>query len=493
MQLWDFQEQAVADLRSHIKKPYQPGVFVAPTGSGKSEIFGWMARSAVSLGKRVGVAVNRRILVKDLCKRVASQGVEYGVVMGSVSPKPWAPVQVMSLDTLWRREYLPKIDILYIDEAHFSLAEKYLTVVERYIAMGIPVIGMTATPVRGLGEGLGPTYKWMVRAPDTPELIRRGYLVPPRVFSPSKPNMKGVEIVGDEYNKRQLEEACDREALVGDILKHYQQNLRGKPAIGFGVSIKHCQHMTEIFTGAGIRAVSVDHKYKGDLDLVWSNLANYDTEIVFNVNLCGYGFNVPEIEGMVSACPYAGLGRWLQCCGRVMRTCKRTGKIQCVINDHSDNSRVHGLPSWPREWSLDSKRCRPMKDEEAKLSVSTCRSCFFTFKSGPRECPDCGAPMPDKSRKIEVIDGELVEMKDEALGIALPEIAPKTPPRHFTWQEKYKLFEEYKATAEREGYSPMWVKITYSRVTGQFPPKTWGIPDPSQMKQALNELDREAI
>src|ERR1019366_3864175 len=148
MILRPYQEIAIQELREGIRQhPGQPGLLVAPTGSGKSQIFGWMAHSAVSKGKHVGAAVNRRILVNDLCKRVHGLGLDYGVIMGSEPRRVWAKVHIASLDTLWRRE-LPKWDICYIDEAHFSLAPKYSAVIRKLVEQGTVVIGMTATPCR---------------------------------------------------------------------------------------------------------------------------------------------------------------------------------------------------------------------------------------------------------------------------------------------------------------------------------------------------------
>ena len=310
-----YQLAAIDELRQGIRThPGQPGLLVAPTGSGKSEIFGWMARAAVAKGKRIGAVVNRRILVRDLCKRVERLGLDYGVIMGSAPRKAWSPVHVASFDTLWRREQLPKWDLVFVDECHFSLADKYAQVLARLQADGCIIIGMTATPIRGVLEGLGAIYKWMVRCPDTPDLIDAGYLVPPRVFAPPPPDLKGVPLVAGEYNQKQLAVACNSTKITGDILKHWIANGRGRPTIGFGVDIKHCKDMAAAFCAASVRAIAIDHTYKGDFDLVWRKLANYETEVVFNVGIAGYGWDCPPCSMMIEARPTMSLGLWLQHC-----------------------------------------------------------------------------------------------------------------------------------------------------------------------------------
>lgn len=415
MQLRPYQLSVIEALRDAIRKyPGQPGLLVAPTGSGKSEMAGHIARSAVDKGNRVGFVVNRRILVRDLSRRVDRLGMEYGVIMGSSPRKPWAKVHVASFDTLYRRP-IPKWSLAFIDEAHVSMAATYSAVIKKMQENGTVIIGMTATPIRGT-SGLGGTYKWMVRCPDTPELIDMGFLVRPRVFAPSAPDLKGVSTTAGDYNQRELAQAVDRSALTGDILKHWLP-YRGRPTIGFGVDINHCKHMAETFQAAGVRAVAVDHKYKGDLDLVWKQLASYEIEVVFNVGIAGYGFDCPPVSCMIEGRPTKSLALWLQHCGRVMRI--HETKQDCVIFDHAANCMAHGLPDEPRDWTLDEN---PEKFVKKAPPVTTCKTpvkhpdgtvqlpCYATFRSGPTECPYCGIMLVKKKADIKVREGELVEI-----------------------------------------------------------------------------------
>ncbi len=464
-----YQYEAIDELREGIRSnPGQPGLLVAPTGSGKSEIFGWMARSAVAKGKRVGAVVNRRILVRDLCKRVARLGLDYGVIMGSSPRKAWCQVHVASFDTLWRRENLPKWDLVFIDEAHFSLADKYSAVIQRLQEQGCVIIGMTATPIRGVSEGLGAIYKWMVRCPDTPNLIDAGYLVPPRVFAPAEPNLKGVPLVAGEYNQKQLAVACNSTKLTGDVLKHWLRNGRGRPTIGFGVDIKHCESLAEVFTAAGVRAIAIDHTYKGDFDLVWRKLANYETEVVFNVGIAGYGWDCPPVSHMIEARPTMSLGLWLQHCGRVMRVAP--GKTDAIINDHAGNSHRHGLPNWPREWNLDGNA---LKDAGVKAdSVTTCKGCYATFKTGPDECPYCHRLILKKSREVEVEEGELAEVHAQEKKAPTPQL----------------MLEEYayiRKTQVEKNYKPSWASMVFRAKFNHWPPKQWQVRSVEDLMAAL--------
>jgi superfamily II DNA or RNA helicase len=451
-----YQSQAIQELRDGIRAHRgQPGLLVAPTGSGKSEIFGWMARSAVSKGFKVGAVVNRRILVNDLCKRVDKLGLEYGVIMGSAPRRAWAKVHIASFDTLWRRPHLPKWDLVFVDECHFSLADKYSKVIARLQETGCAIIGMTATPIRGATEGLGAIYKWMVRCPDTPDLIRDGYLIRPRIFAPGGPDVSKVAKVAGEFNQKQLAQVCDKTKLIGDILTHWMKNGRGRPTIGFGVDINHCNHMAEMFCAAGVRAIAVDHRYKGDFDLVWRKLANYETEVVFNVGIAGYGWDCPPVSHMIEARPTQSLGLWLQHCGRIMR--KSEGKADAIINDHAGNSLRHGLPDEYREWQLDGAAIKESKDKAPQ--ITTCKKCYATFKTGPRQCAYCGAEIKVVAKKVEVEAGELREVGASAVA------QPRPGDRE--------LYLSLLRKAEEKGYRPGYAGFQFKGVRKYWPPKEW--------------------
>lgn len=464
-----------------------PGLLVAPTGSGKSEILAAIAKAALGHGYRVGVVVNRRILVRDLCKRMTRVGLTYGVIMGGEPRKAWEKLHIASFDTLWRRDNLPKWDLVFVDECHFSPADKYAQVIERLKQQGAAILGLTATPIRGSGQGLGSIYKWMVRCPDTPDLIEAGYLVRPRVFAPpGQADVRKVEKTAGDFNQKQLAAVCDNTKLTGDILTHWLKNGRGNPTIGFGVDIAHCQHMAEMFCGAGIRAVAVDHRYKGDLDLVWNKLANYETEVVFNVGIAGYGWDCPPVSRMIEARPTQSLGLWLQHCGRIMRPSH--GKTEAIINDHAGNAHRHGLPDEYRDWQLDGDAVR-VPDGDKVPALAQCRNsykwpdfrndpnhkpepiingvqmpCYGHFRAGPRECPYCGIPIKVTARKVEVEAGELTE-------IIRADISAEPVRIDASGSREY--HSGLMRTATDKNYKPAWVGLHFKHKYGFWPPKKW--------------------
>jgi DNA repair protein RadD len=61
------------------------------------------------------------------------------------------------------------------------------------------LLGLTATPCRGDGRGLGGIFEVIVECPQVAELTAQGYLVKTRVFAPIDPDLKGVETRSGDY------------------------------------------------------------------------------------------------------------------------------------------------------------------------------------------------------------------------------------------------------------------------------------------------------
>src|SRR5262249_13296322 len=104
--------------------------------------------------------------------------------------RPMAAVQVAGIQTLHARAMrsnkmpMPAATLVIVDEAHHCRARTYQQVIDAY--PDALIIGLTATPVRGDGRGLGNIFTTMIEAPQVAELIKLGHLVPTKVFAPGR-------------------------------------------------------------------------------------------------------------------------------------------------------------------------------------------------------------------------------------------------------------------------------------------------------------------
>ena len=110
-------------------------------------------------------------------------GVSAGIIKAGrdKDARPQASVQVAGIQTLHARAIraetmeMPPADIVFIDEAHHVPAMTYQAILARY--PDAIIIGLTATPCRGDGRGLGNTFESMIQGPQIARADRARHLV----------------------------------------------------------------------------------------------------------------------------------------------------------------------------------------------------------------------------------------------------------------------------------------------------------------------------
>ena len=134
---------------------------VCPTGGGKTVV---AAALMASSSRRALMVAHRREIVNQTAAKLAAFGVHHGLIQAGEEDKlrPMAAVQVASIQTLHARAIrsttmpMPFADLIVIDEAHHACAMTYRKVIEVY--PDATVLGLTATPCRGDGRGLGGIF-----------------------------------------------------------------------------------------------------------------------------------------------------------------------------------------------------------------------------------------------------------------------------------------------------------------------------------------------
>lgn len=411
-----YQEDAIRRLRQTVASGKRSCILVSPTGSGKTVAAAALIRSAIEKQKHVLFLAHARELVNQCSQKLWDFGVEHGIIMRGEEMEDMARVQVASKATLvsWLKRMKlakPPADLIVVDEAHRSLSKWWRYLIELY--PDAVVIGLTATPARGDGRGLGELYGGMVEAVPSSQLIREGFLVPTRVFAPYRPNLKGIPRSGTDFAKKPLERRMDKPQLVGDIVGHWKKHAEDRQTVVFATGVQHSLHIRDEFVRAGIRCEHLDGTTDmEERDAILGRLRDGDTRVLTNVGVCTEGWDCPVVSCCVMACPTKSYVKYRQCCGRIQRP--YPGKTDALLLDHAGCVYMHGFPDDDVEWTLDSSKTieeevkERRKDGRMKEPIC-CPACHAMF-SGKPACPNCGFKIQRRAKDKDVQQGMLIEV-----------------------------------------------------------------------------------
>jgi superfamily II DNA or RNA helicase len=310
-------------------------------------------------------------------------------------------------------DYIKTPDYVIIDEAHHAIPgstwNKTLDT-WRQANPKMRCIGVTATPERLSGEGLGDTFDTMIEGPSVSQLISEQYLSPYRMFAPQRPvDLSGVHRRMGDFVKGEVEARMDKPVITGNAIAHYRKHLNGAPTVAFCVSVEHAHHVAEQFRSEGWRAAGIDGKLKPkDRKERVDDFAAGRLNVLTSCDLISEGFDVPGMMGCINLRPTESLALCLQQWGRTLRY--QNGKT-AVILDHVGNSARHGLPDDVRQWSLrGTKRDGRSKRDPDDIAIRQCTACGAVNPATSRVCSECNTEFKIKPRRIKEVEGELEEI-----------------------------------------------------------------------------------
>lgn len=405
--LRSYQNTLVERTRANFIVGKRNQLLVLPTGGGKTVCFSYMAGAAKGKGLVVWILAHRVELLEQISRTLRDFGITHGMIAPGFVADRRQTVQVASVFTLARRlDRYQAPDLIIVDEAHHAISKStWGTVIKAFPQAKL--LGVTATPIRLSGEGLGDLFECMVQGPTVADLIKQGALSPYRLFAPAGVDLTGVHSKMGDFVRGELNDAMNKPSITGDAVSHYLKLARGKRAVAFCVSVEHAENVAKQFREAGIPAASID----GGMDKVLrqsvlKSFAAGDLLVLTSCDLISEGFDVPAIEVAILLRPTQSLGLYLQQVGRCLRVFP--GKAEAIILDHAGNVKRHGLPDDDRIWTLEGK-VKKRASKPSEVPVKTCPKCFATVASAATDCA-CGHHFEVVRREVEQVDGELQEI-----------------------------------------------------------------------------------
>lgn len=412
-----------------------------PTGGGKTVIFSAAAQRET---ERVAIVAHRRELIRQAHIRTPGSA-----IYPSAEPQR---ITVGSIQTFARRlDALPRFGLIVLDEAHHAVAGQY----ERFLASQpeARVLGVTATPERLDGRGLGTVFERLICGPSVAQLTADEYLKPARVYGPPAPlDLSRVRTTAGDFNAADLEQIMARPSLLGSATEHYERLAAGRPCLVFETSVKLAQESAAAFRAEGWRFACVWGGMGDDArDAALADLAAGRLHGLTSCELISEGLDIPSVSCVILRRPTQSLGMFLQQVGRGLRPDGRWADL--VVLDHAGNCLRHGMPDADRVWSLDATKRRG-----AGIAVAQCPSCYAMHPPAPR-CPSCGhsyeaARAEAERRELERLEGELALLSAADRRIRLLRTTPLAVLLKAT-----RTHAELEEIAMARGYAPAWADV----------------------------------
>lgn len=260
------------------------------------------------------------------------------------------------------------------DEAHVSIKQTYaLTEFLRETFSDIRILGLTATPERmdgfALLKGDDTIHKYgvfdrVLQEETVQSLIDKEFLVPLRYFA--KPiegitNIKPDTALGEELSEEQMNRILTENNVWGDLVACYEEYGKGRPAIGFTVTVTMAEEVARLFQDAGydFRVIHGEMSVAERENLITS-LHDRKIDGLVNAALLTYGFDCPPASYAFSVRHIKSRPLWFQMVGRILRL--SDGKPDAIFMDHGDSISEFAEPANPlpilapiMDWRVDGE------------------------------------------------------------------------------------------------------------------------------------------
>lgn len=417
----------------------------APTGSGKRII----AVNELREPTRQLVLTHRTILLTQAIKELTAWNIHHGVIAPGYKVNLTAPIQVGMTQTILKRLdrlQLPDFDDVHIDELHAQRGPKYRELFDRLYDGGANLIGYSATPAN-----LEGVVDEVVRIVTVPELIKQGYLRPPRVFSCGQPDLKKLEKLRrdayGEYIAGDVDKLVKPQIIFGSVVQHYKRLTNGSAFFLFAHSVKASIWWAQMMMGKGIPTAHIDG------DDVWVDGKFYKSDSVCRQAVFGRtkpggdlkgisnrfvlreGVDCPWIGHVILTAPVGSRVAFNQQCGRA----RAEGQEYYIVQDHSGSCLSHPPLDSVEPWDWRAPPGLAEKQYVAEMRADiipepiVCPKCMGQRMTGA-VCPYCGYRYAKHARFVQQVDGTLRLIEGKSWK---PQKVTRSPDDTDVWKRLY--------------------------------------------------------
>ncbi len=238
-------------------------------------------------------------------------------------------VDMLGSRRLWEQVGGEFYDFIIVDEVHHGTAASYRSIFERFSPRIL--LGLTATPERMDGASVAADFGNRFAAEiRLPEALEEKLLCPFHYFGVADPVSLATDKFwrGGKYDIAELENvytgahalALQRLDVVVSSLLRFEPDLERVRGLGFCVSIRHAEFMTQKFNERGIvSAVLVGETATDERTALLNDFRAGKIRFLFTRDVLNEGLDVPDVNTVLFLRPTESLTVFLQQLGRGLR------------------------------------------------------------------------------------------------------------------------------------------------------------------------------
>lgn len=362
-------------IRQHVKSGRKKILISAPTGFGKTILSYQICKNAIEKNNRILFTSHRIGLAEQ--SRDKFESLNPSFLQGdSDGYNEEYLLLVATLQTLLNTQ-IKEPKIVIIDEVHYSYESSFIQSLFTRFPSAI-FIGLSATPTDSKNYLLDG-FDAIIDDYQTADLIKLGWLVPFKIFSPIKINTDNIKIskTTNDFNEKQLVEESIKQDINKSIVENYIKLGEERKFICFGVNKEHCYQLQNEFLQYDIKTeVITANTSKKQRGVMLNRYALGKIQGLISIEILTAGFDDPTVKCVILACPTKAWKKYIQCCGRGIRLLGNTidesvknGKSDCILLDCCGCVEEHGLPD-DRKELVFGKKISKVIDREFNLDTS---------------------------------------------------------------------------------------------------------------------------
>lgn len=475
--LRDYQLKVVEDIYSFWANGQNSTLLYAPTGSGKTMMSGQVISDFIADGKKVLFLVHRLPLINqtiNTVSKILGYTPETTIYQGSNTKIVDSNFYLGMVQSVKLSKLPEDIDLVVFDEVHTTAYYKIVREIKnRYQPIqglgSTCFLGLTATPYRTRRE---QSFCWLfqsvVRSPDIVDLIRDGYLTPPRCYGYNGlVDYSKLDVSNGDFTQKSLRIVCNPE-LNAEVVRKYIDIAWGQQAIAFCGTVSQAENMAQQFTEAEISCgVWVGNTPEFERKLLLEKFNRKEIQVIVSVMALCEGFDSPIASVALIARPTMSKALYIQMMGRVLR--KHPDKKEALILDFCEN--FQRLKLHPTK-HFDINLCpQPAKNWEGddKTMTKNCPNCGAVVHISIRECPECGYEFKRLEEERELFVDNFGEILSPEQLAEVKYLRSQTR-RIFTELEK-----QFMSRNQSGKLNPIRAKHLFFEKYRYFPPHEWFI------------------